>query len=109
MTAVADLRPSWSSRQVRPSAWLPRSFSWRKLTPRWRSILPRRFSFDAHLDSPSLAATWEFRPSSVHIALTQPDGKRIRHSLWPKEGRKSCALTLRPTNRHASDRTGSDI
>jgi hypothetical protein len=39
MTAVADLRPSWSSRQVRPSAWLPRSFSWRKLTPRWRSIL----------------------------------------------------------------------
>src|SRR6202521_2727053 len=45
MTAVADLRPFWSSRQVRPSAWLPRSFSWRKLTPRWRSILPRSVQF----------------------------------------------------------------
>jgi hypothetical protein len=45
MTAVADLRPSWSSRQVRPSAWRPRSFSWRKLTPRWRSILPPSVQF----------------------------------------------------------------
>ena len=34
MTAVVDLRLPWSSRQVRPSAWLPRSFSWQKLTPR---------------------------------------------------------------------------
>ena len=42
-------------------------------------------------DDGGLAATWAFRPSSAHIALTQPDGKRIRHSLWPKEERKACA------------------
>src|ERR1700674_872565 len=80
MTAVADLRPSWSSRQVRPCAWLPRSFSWRKLTPRWRSILPRslqfrcssRFSFSGRdLGVPAVlsthcsdAAGWE-----VYLAL----------------------------------------
>ena len=52
--------------------------------------IPIEQSFDAHLDSPSLAATLAFRPSSAHIALTRPDGKRIRHSLWPKEERKSC-------------------
>jgi hypothetical protein len=66
MTAVADLRPSWSSRQVHPSAWLPRSFSWRKLTPRWRSILPpsvqfrcsSRFSFSGRdLDVPAVLST----------------------------------------------------
>jgi hypothetical protein len=41
-----------------------------------------------HLDSPSLAATLAFRPSPAHIALTRPDGKRIR-ALFVAERRDS--------------------
>jgi hypothetical protein len=44
LKAVARSR-RWASELVRPSARLPRSFSWRKLTPRWRSILPQSVQF----------------------------------------------------------------
>jgi hypothetical protein len=75
----------------------------REFEPQWRRsasgsnrqnsmrVSRSRFSFDAHLDSPSLAATWAFRPSSAHIALTRPDGKRIRQLLMAERRAKSCA------------------
>jgi len=101
MTAVADLRPSWSSRQVRPSAWLLRSFSWRKLTPRWRSILPPsvqfrcspRFSFSGRdLAVPAVlsthcsdAARWE-ADSALFVAEKKSEVRRLNapthQSAW---------------------------
>jgi hypothetical protein len=107
MTAVADLRPSWSSRQVRPSAWLLRSFSWRKLTPRWRSILPQsvqlrcssRFSFSGRdFGVPAVlsthcsdAARWEV-DSALFVAERRAKVLRLN--------------ALRPTNRLAPDGVG---
>jgi len=84
MTAVADLRPSWSSRQVRPSAWLARSFSWRKLTPRWRPIRPQSVQFRC-----SSRFSFSGRDFGVRAILSTHCSDVARweadsHSLWPK-------------------------